>query len=368
MTAPKKLETIGKTILEYRKQRPASSCEEILAFVKKMFPGARTTLSSVASTFSHAGIAPNRIAAPRQPDLPTFGPAAVEHEPEETEAEARERIFVRYQAMERLVPRCVGGRLTSLVISGPPGVSKSWTVTEVVRASGRSRHDGLTNVGGGGPLTVRDTTESLEGAVVQHPGWYDYIGGGCTAVGLYHALWNMRNGGVIVFDDCDGVFKDDESLNLLKVATDSTRERLVSWRKNASWLDEHEIDKTFDFKGHIIFLTNVDFEEVIRRNHPQADHFKAFIDRAAYLCLTLRTARDFMIVLEWKAGGKDGFLFHEPYNLKRAQVDEIFAFVRENQTRFYNLSLRLVGQIAIQMLEDPANWRNDVKATKMRTI
>ena len=152
------------------------------------------------------------------------------------------------------------------------------------------------------------------------------------------------------------------------MATDSTRERLVSWRKNASWLGEHEIDKTFDFRGHIIFLTNVDFEEVIRRNHPSAEHFKAFIDRAAYLCLTLRTARDFMIVLEWKAGGKDGFLNHAPYNLKKDKIDEIFTFVRENQTRFYNLSLRLVGQIAIQMIEDPDNWRNDVSATKMRTI
>lgn len=366
----KPLETIGKTILAYREHRPAASCEEVLAYVKKHFPGARTTLSSVASTFSHAGVAPNRIAAPRQADLPTFNPsAAPEHDPEETEQQARDRIFVRYQAMERLTPKCIGGRLTSLVISGPPGVSKSWTVTDALRASGRSRHDGLTNVGGGGPMSVRETGEDLEGKTFEHPGWYDYIGGGCTAVGLYHALWNMRNGGVIVLDDCDGVFRDDESLNLLKVATDSTRERLVSWRKNAAWLDEHEIDKTFDFRGHIIFLTNVDFEEVIQRNHPQAEHFKAFIDRAAYLCLTLRTARDFMIVLDWKANGNGkGFLYGAPYNFKKAQVDELFAFVREHQRKFYNLSLRLVGQIAIQMIEDPGNWRNDVMATKMRTI
>ena len=156
--------------------------------------------------------------------------------------------------------------------------------------------------------------------------------------------------------------------HLLKIATDSTRERLVSWRKHASWLDEYEIDKTFDFRGHIIFLTNVDFEETIRRNHPSADHFRAFIDRAAYLCLTLRTARDFMIILEWKAGGAGGFLNNHPYNLKKSQIDELFAFVREHQAKFYNLSLRLVGQIAIQMIEDPNNWRNDVSATKMRTI
>lgn len=373
----KPLKTIGETIIEYRRWKPHSTCEEITQYIKKHWPKCNTNPASVACTLGKAAkklgdakLNPGRVARADKAELPSFDPTKNHaDEPEETEAEARERIFVRYQAMERLTPKCIGGRLTSLIISGPPGVSKSWTVTEAVKSSGRSRHDGLTNVGGGGPMAVRDTTgDDLEGRVVQHPGWYDYIGGGCTAVGLYHALWNMRNGGLIVFDDCDGVFKDDESLNLLKVATDSTRERLASWRKNASWLDEYEIDKTFDFRGHIIFLTNVDFEETIRRNHPSAEHFRALIDRAAYLCLTLRTARDFMIVLEWKAGGTHGFLNHAPYNLKKNQIDELFAFVRDNQTRFYNLSLRLVGQIAIQMIEDPDNWRNDVSATKMRTI
>lgn len=121
-------------------------------------------------------------------------------------------------------------------------------------------------------------------------------------------------------------------------------------------------------RGRIIFLTNIDFEEVIRRNHPSSDHFKALIDRAAYLCLTLRTARDFMIVLEWKAGGKDGFLWRDPYNFNARQIDELFDFVRKNQKRFYNLSLRLVGQIAMQMKADPVSWRADVEATKTRTI
>src|SRR3990167_4837729 len=157
MSAFKPLKTIGETVLAYRKLHKDSSCEEILAYIKKHFPKNKTTIASVASTLSHAGVTPGRVA--KKEELPSFDPIKnVADEPIETEAEARDRIFVRYQAMERLTPKCIGGRLTSLVISGPPGVSKSWTVTEAIKASGRSRHDGLTNVGGGGPMMVKDMT------------------------------------------------------------------------------------------------------------------------------------------------------------------------------------------------------------------
>lgn len=349
--------TIGATILEYRRLNKEASCEEMLAYVKKHFPKNKTTLASVASTLSHAGIAPGRAIRTEEPA--TFKPGHKDDEDPETEEQARQRINVRYQAMERLAPRCIKGLIPSVIISGPPGVGKSWTVTESLKASGRQRHDGITDVGGGGPHAVDGFTTT---------GYFDQIQGACTAVGLYHALWNMRNGGVIFLDDCDAIFRDEDALNLLKVATDSTRERLVSWRKNAMWLDEYSIDKTFDFKGHIIFLTNIDFEETIRRGHKDSEHYKALIDRAAYLCLTLRTARDFMIRIKDVAGGAHGFLSKEPYGLDPKQTKELMDFVSDNQTRFYNLSLRLVGQVAMMMKADPGSWRVDVEATKMRTI
>lgn len=361
----KPLKTIGETIIAYRRAKPSSTPEEITQFVKKHFPGCNTNPASVACTLGKAakkynepGLNPGRIM--KQDELPTFKPNG--HAPddiEETEDQARERINIRYNAMERMAPRCINGQIPSLIVSGPPGVGKSYTVTEALKASGRQRHDGLTNVGGGGPHVI-DGLETM--------GWYDQIQGTCTAVGLYHALWNMRNGGVLFLDDCDAVFRDEDALNLLKVATDSTRERLLSWRKNATWLDDFEIDKTFDFRGHIIFLTNIDFEEVIRRGHKDSEHFKALIDRAAYLCLTLRTARDFMIRIRDVAGGKNGFLAREPYGLSQDQIKSLMDFVSDNQTRFYNLSLRLVGQIAMMMKADPDDWRRDVTATKMRTL
>lgn len=368
-TVIKPLKTIGETIIAYRRAKPESSCEEITVFIKKHFPGCNTNPASVACTLGKASkklkdpvLRPGRIEKTVEDEvqLETFDINAAEPEgTKETDEEARDRIMLRYATMKRLAPKTIDGRLQSLIISGPPGLSKSWTIKHAIDASGRLRHDGMTDVGGGGPMEVDGMKTN---------GWYDWISGGCSEVGLYRALWNMRKGGVLVFDDCDGVYRDEDSINLLKIATDTTKERLVSWRKNATWLDDYGIDRTFDFKGTIIFLTNIDFERTIQQEGKMTEHYKAFIDRAAYLCLTVRTARDFMIVLNELAGGKNGFLRHAPYNLDDKDIKTLFDFIGEHQRDFYNLSLRLVGQLAVQMKDDPEHWQSDAKATKMKTL
>lgn len=368
--AIKPLKTIGETIIAYRRARPESSCEEITTYIKKHFPGCNTNPASVACTLGKASkklkdpiLRPGRIERDRTEDeaqLETFDiNAAVEDTTKETEEEARDRIMLRYKTMRRLAPKVIDQKIPSLIISGPPGLSKSYTIKKAIDASGRLRHDGMLDVGGGGPMEVDGMKTN---------GWYDWIAGACSEVGLYRALWNMRKGGVLIFDDCDGIFRDEDSINLLKIATDTTKERLVSWRKNATWLDDYGIDRTFDFRGTIIFLTNIDFEKTILQDGKMTVHYRALIDRAAYLCLTVRTARDFMIVLNDMAGGKNGFLHDEPYNLTDKEITTMFDFIKEHQRDFYNLSLRLVGQLAQQMREDPDHWQMDAKATKMKTL
>lgn len=364
----KPMKTIGETIIAYRQTHPESSCEEITKYVKKHFPGCNTNPASVACTLGKASkklkdprLRPGRIERKDEdePQIETFDINAAE-DSKETDEEARERIMLRYNTMKRLAPKVIQNRLRSLIVSGPPGLSKSWTIKKAVDESGRLRHDGMLDVGGGGPMEVDGMRTN---------GWYDWISGGCSEVGLYRALWNMRNGGVLIFDDCDGIFRDEDSINLLKIATDTTKERLVSWRKNATWLDDYGIDRTFDFRGTIIFLTNIDFEKTIATEQKMTVHYKAFIDRAAYLCLTVRSARDFMIVLdEFAANPKNGFLRQAPYNLNDREIKQMFDFIKEHQRDFYNLSLRLVGQLAEQMREDPEYWQADAKATKMKTL
>jgi hypothetical protein len=242
--------------------------------------------------------------------------------------------------MERMTVKLALGQMPSLIISGPPGLGKSFTM----RAA----------------LDMVADDPQLDGRTVR------WIGGAASAVGVYKALWDCHNGGIIVLDDCDDVFRDETSLNLLKVALDSSPQRLISWAKEAPWMGE-EIPDVFDFQGHVVFITNIDFEAAIDSGRRDAEHFKALIDRSMYLCLTLRTRRDFLIRINDVAAGPSGMLCTH-FGLTPEQSAEVLEFVDEHKERFYNLSLRLVGQIAILMKADPDGWREDVEATKMRTL
>jgi ABC-type cobalamin/Fe3+-siderophores transport system ATPase subunit len=84
------------------------------------------------------------------------------------------------------------------------------------------------------------------------------VTGHSTPMGLYAFLHNHRNA-TIVFDDCDSVFSDATSLNILKSALDSYDVRKVCW--NSMRLPE-ELEPSFEFEGSIIFISNLDSSKV----------------------------------------------------------------------------------------------------------
>lgn len=260
-----------------------------------------------------------------------------EQEPDtsETDEQISARILKRFNALDRMATSVIKGVVPSLIVSGPAGLGKSYGVEQALKAEKNANPDFK----------------------------YDRISGSITAVGLYIALWNMREGGVVVIDDADSVFRDEETLNILKAALDSGKKRTISWRKQSNWLDEMGIDDQFDYEGRVIFLTNIDFERQVQSGKALAVHFKALMDRSLYLHLAMRTARDAVIRIRQIAPTmlKDD-------GLDAKQAEELLAFVEENKVRFYYLSLRLIHQIALCVLADPENWKDDVEMTKMRNV
>jgi DNA polymerase III delta prime subunit len=344
---------------------------EIATYIRKAVPGASTTPASVSSMKSRLKSAialgealPSGSSALAQSLAFQSLPAG--DDTEETIEEASKRISLRYKAMERMCKRIVAGGMPSLIVSGPPGLGKSYTALAAIEE--KEAEGTMANVLNAGLLDADpEGNEEAEGSLEEkHIKLFDIISGSITAVGLYQALWNTRKGGVLVLDDIDEVFRDEVCLNLLKAALDSGKKRMLSWRKEASWLDEYGIEKTFEFKGHVVFLTNIDFEMEIAKNGKLAEHFKALIDRSMYLCLTLRTKRDFMIRIRQVAGGKDGMLC-STHGLSLEEADEVLDFITDHQDRFYNLSLRLADQVARMRAIDPDGWMEDVEATKMRS-
>lgn len=259
-------------------------------------------------------------------------PSAVSMETPETDEERDSRITRQYNTLERMADRIITGKLPALIVSGPPGLGKTYTIEQRLDASEKD---------------------------------HDVIRGTVSGVGLYMALWHMSEGGVVVLDDCDAVFRDEETLNILKIVLDSSEKRVVSWRKQASWLRDNDIPDSFEFKGSVVFCTNIDFEAEINRGSKMSVHYQALVDRSLYLCLTLRSVEDYLCRIEQVCLGAGQFVKR---GLSDAEAGETMNYIKANASRFYTLSIRSALQVAACRMMDSENWQDDVEATKMRTL
>lgn len=329
--------------------------DRVAEIVQEKVPGASTsaaTVSSIKSKARKAGLLAS-TAAPAKVDLSDLNASVTEEDlTEETDDERSARIRRRFCTLERMANKVADGNLPALIVSGPPGLGKSYTVEKVLTETyGEPRAPFITD-------DEMDKPDVLEG------GW-DLISGTITAPGLILALWAARENGVVVLDDCDDVFRDEACLNILKAVLDSSDTRRVSYRKRAHWMDEYGIPQTFEFNGSVVFCTNIDFEASIRKGNSMAPHFKALIDRSLYLSLTMRSEADFITRIR-QVALEDGLLNSK--GLDNEAAEEVFEYIVRNKSRFYGLSLRLVGQIADSYSLDPDTWKEDISATKMRTL
>ena len=149
------------------------------------------------------------------------------------------------------------GYANSLMVTGQSGVGKTHTVKEVLKE------------------TKAD---------------YKFIKGGISTSGLFELLFERHNQ-FIVFDDCDNVMKETQSINILKAALDSYPEREVSRPLKTSFstkgMDMEDIvanyqgdvsmakkkhlfniknkgkmPKSFIFTGQVIFISNLKSHEL----------------------------------------------------------------------------------------------------------
>jgi hypothetical protein len=99
--------------------------------------------------------------------------------------------------------------------------------------------------------------------------------GRATPAGLFITLYENSDK-IIVLDDCDSVFKDDDAVNILKGALDSYDSRKISYitSKPLKDTDGNELPRHFEFTGRIIFISNIEqskLDEAIRSRSFVAD-------------------------------------------------------------------------------------------------
>ena len=258
--------------------------------------------------------------------------------PQETDNQIIERLRERFQILEDMTEAAIDGVVRGMVVTGPPGVGKSFGVEQVLDSAKVATK--LTNA----------------------PERYGVVKGASSAIGLYKTLYEYADkGSVLVLDDCDTVLYDETSLNLLKAALDSGKKRKLSWLADSALLRREGIPDTFEFKGSVVFITNLKFEKARGKI---ADHLGAIMSRCHYLDLTMDTMREKFLRCKQIVG--DGML--DEYGFNKEQQAELLEYVYVNRNRLRELSLRMVTKIADLRKMNPVKWKTYAESTCMRRV
>jgi hypothetical protein len=229
------------------------------------------------------------------------------------------------------------GDVRAMIVSGPPGVGKSHGVEKVL-----GKHDLIATLG-------------------EKPPKYEVVKGAMSAIGLYCKLYKMADkDNVIVFDDCDSIFSDELSLNILKAALDSKKTRRIHWNTDSFKLRNEGVPDSFEFKGSAIFITNIKFDNV--KSKKMRDHLEALESRCHYIDLAIDTDREKLLRI--KQITNDGML--NEYMLTEDTVQEIVDFCDINKKRLRELSLRTVLKVADLAKAFPDKWEAMAENTVMR--
>ena len=277
-----------------------------------------------------------KIAVPGPNAYEDAGSAKVEQR-EESDEEVIERLRDRFDMLEDMTRACKKGDVKAMIVSGPPGVGKSFGVEKVL-----GRHDMIATLSESAPK-------------------YEVVKGAMSAIGLYCKLYKFADkDNVIVFDDCDSVFADELCLNILKAALDSKKTRRIHWNTDSFKLRNEGVPDSFEFKGSAIFITNIKFDNV--KSKKMRDHLEALESRCHYIDLTIDTEREKMLRI--KQITNDGML--NEYGFSEPKVDDIVDYVDINKKKLRELSLRTVLKIADLAKAFPDKWESMAENTVMR--
>lgn len=150
--------------------------------------------------------------------------------------------FDVFKSIELYTTQVARRKSNSLIISGMSGIGKTQVVKETLKELG---------------LTPETD--------------YYFATGTVTSAGLYELLFKNRNS-LTVFDDCDAVFKDPDSVNMLKGALDTYDVREISKLTKGNtfetrgmsdeeieeqWRESGKLPNKFEYRGQIIFISNL---------------------------------------------------------------------------------------------------------------
>jgi hypothetical protein len=232
---------------------------------------------------------------------------------------------------EEFISDLVAGVHRSALVFGPPGMGKTHLIEAGLRRDGK--------VLGQDYLIARSHITPRQ---------------------LYAMLYCMREQGqYVVIDDCDAVMTDEDGLNILKAATDSTF-RTVGWASTRSGVKlptGEEVPDEYQFNGSVIIATNV--RQGIRGK--AAQHFAALRSRCVSWQLNYDSKEEQFAYIFHLIVDKNYLDSNPETTLDWAQKIELLRFIISNLSIVDRLDLRKPQHIARVMRAKPTNWQNHAR-------
>lgn len=241
-----------------------------------------------------------------------------------SDEDIRKDLTERFGILNLLTQGVVDGSVRSLVVTGAPGVGKTYSIEQVLTSDENHKHE--------------------------------IVRGSISAVNLYMLAYrNRRAGQVVVLDDADSIFTDEPALNLLKALCDSSVTRHVSWMKESPVLIEQEIPKSFDYNGGFIFVSNLDFQKFVDAGRSRfAQHMEALMSRSLYLDLRLHGREELGVWVNHIA--VEGRIFDRE-DVHPSLRDPILQFLNEHRPKLRELSIRTLLKACQIAKSHPENWQ-----------
>lgn len=261
---------------------------------------------------------------PSKADLAARQAAQLKKNVQRSDTEILRDLTERFKILSLLTKGAIDKIVRAMVVTGAPGVGKTYTVETILEESG-----------------------------VKH----EIVRGALSAVNLYKLAYrNRKPGNVVVLDDADTIFNDEEALNLLKALCDTSSVRKVSWMKESLALVDDDVPQQFEFNGAMIFISNLDFQTFVDEGRNKySQHFEALMSRSLYLDLLLHNRDELGVWVEHIAQSGDIFL--------REQIDDqvgvnILSFMKNNRDQLRELSIRTLLKLCQLAKTHPKDWEH----------
>jgi len=256
-----------------------------------------------------------------------------------TDNEILDTIIERFEAYHRMVIGATDNSITATIVSGAAGIGKSYTAEW-----------------------------ALEHAKETKGTSFKIIRGAINALDLYEQAYRYRNPRqVIVLDDADRIFDDEDGLNLLKCLLDTSVERKVNWMTDhPRFKGEDALPKEFVYAGAMLFLTNKNFQDYIDSGYGRyVEHMSALMSRSIYLDLKMHSRREVEI---WGSHLVERNKILQQDGCTPGQERDAIDWVKKNMWDCRELSIRTYLKLGKFMKMNDQSWERLAAITLLRGL